>query len=95
MTGYVDDFSCHPLGAGVLSWCNWRPSTGARPYCANSAHEEEVERPEEAWAEEQAAEKRGATQMENEEDCWAGVGMDDGEKPLPGISVRTQRWGEI
>ena len=40
------------------------------------------------WAEEQAAEKRDATQIENEEDCWAGVGMDDAEEPLPGISMR-------
>ena len=30
-------------------------------------------------------------QMENE-DCWAGVGMDDAEQHLPGISVRMQGW---
>ena len=82
MTGYVDDFACHPLGAGVCEPGNWRASTDAPPYCANSAHEAEVERPEEVWAEEQAEEKRDATQMENEEDCWAGVGMDDAAQPL-------------
>ena len=44
------------------------------------------------WAEEQAEKKRDATQIENEEDCWAGVGTDDAEQPLPGMSVRMQRW---
>ena len=74
MEGYVDDFACHVVGAGVCEPGNWRPSTGARPCCANSAHEAEVERPEDVWAEEQVEEKRGATRTENGEDCgqaWA------------------------